>query len=238
MVFQDPFASLDPRMTVRSILSPSRWRFTGLARGREKLLRCTELMLQVGLDPRFLNRYPHEFSGGQRQRIGIARALALDPELLLLDEPVSALDVSIQAQVLELLEELREQRGLSYLFIAHDLSVVRHLCDRVAVMYLGRIVETAPAKQLFAEPQHPYTQALLSAVPVPDPVVESERDRVLLPGDPPSPDRDPAGCAFASRCPLATEQCRSETPPLEGDAHLVACWERERADQAWRSASS
>ncbi|PIE23485.1 MAG: glutathione ABC transporter ATP-binding protein [Planctomycetota bacterium] len=233
MVFQDPFASLDPRMTVRSILSEP-LEIHRLARGKDKLLRCTELMLQVGLDPRFLNRYPHEFSGGQRQRIGIARALALDPELLLLDEPVSALDVSIQAQVLELLEELRERRGLSYLFIAHDLSVVRHLCDRVAVMYLGRIVETAPAKQLFATPRHPYTQALLSAVPVPDPVVEAERKRVLLPGDPPSPDRDPAGCAFAARCPLATEQCRQETPQLEGEGQLVACWEQDRADQAWQ----
>ncbi len=230
MVFQDPYASLDPRQTVGDILREP-LEIHGLGDRRERRLRTIELMLQVGLDPRFLNRYPHEFSGGQRQRIGIARALALRPDLLLLDEPVSALDVSIQAQILNLLSGLRRELGLSYLFIAHDLSVVRHLADRVAVMYLGRIVEIGPKAAVFDRPRHPYTKALLSAVPVPDPEVEARRERVFLEGDPPSPDREKKGCAFASRCPLATERCRREEPmllPRTGlgrESRRVACFE-------------
>lgn len=223
MVFQDPYASLDPRMTVGDLVAEPLL-IHEVGDRKERQLRAIELMLQVGLNPRFLNRYPHEFSGGQRQHIGIARALALDPELVLLDEPVSALDVSIQAQVLNLLAELRRERGLSYLFIAHDLSVVRHLCDRVAVMYLGRIVEIGTTREVFDSPRHPYTKALLSAVPVPDPAVEKSRQRILLAGDPPLPDRDPVGCAFAGRCARAEARCRVETPELEGLAHLAACF--------------
>jgi len=226
MVFQDPYASLDPRNTVGQILAEP-LEIHRLAKGKNKLLRCTELMLQVGLDPRFLNRYPHEFSGGQRQRIGIARALALEPEFLLLDEPISALDVSIQAQILNLLQELQGELGLAFLFIAHDLSVVRHLCDRVAVMYLGKIVEMAPKHELFERPGHPYTQALLSAVPIPDPLLEEARKRQVLQGEPPSPERIPKGCAFAERCPKVSERCRIETPVLEerDSSHWLACFE-------------
>ena len=224
MVFQDPFASLNPRMTVEAILSEPLRNF-GLTAGRERRDRVQQLMETVGLDPRFIRRYPHEFSGGQRQRIGIARALALGPELLVADEPISALDVSIQAQILNLLGRLREELGLTMIFIAHDLAAVRHVSDRIAVMYLGRIVEEADARQLVAAPRHPYTQALISAVPLPDPVRARSRDRIVLLGELPSPVNPPSGCPFHTRCPLREERCTREVPPLAAIApgHAVAC---------------
>jgi oligopeptide transport system ATP-binding protein len=190
---------------------------------RERKLEVLRLMDLVGLNPRLINRYPHEFSGGQRQRIGVARALAVQPKLIVCDEPVSALDVSIQAQVINLLVELREKLGLAYLFISHDLSVVRHISDRIGVMYLGRIVELADADRLHENPRHPYTQALLSAAPIPDPLKERHRQRIILRGEVPSPDRVYPGCPFADRCPIAEQRCREIVPPLEGREHLVAC---------------
>ncbi len=214
MLFQDPYASLDPRMDVGAVVAEPLV-VHGRAASRDALdERVCELFSTVGLDPALRRRYPHEFSGGQRQRIGLARALALEPDVLLLDEPVSALDVSVQAQVLNLLEDLRRRHGLTYLFIAHNLGVVRHVSDRIAVMYLGRIVELARRDDLFDRPVHPYTQALLSAVPVPDPVVEAKRRRIPVEGEIPSPTARIEGCAFRSRCSKAFDRCASETPLL------------------------
>jgi peptide/nickel transport system ATP-binding protein len=222
IVFQDPYASLNPRMTVEAIVTEP-LAIHGIGDRAKRREAAADLLRQVGLDPSGLPQYPRAFSGGQRQRIAIARALALDPKFIVLDEPVSALDVSVQAQIVNLLQDLQESRGLTYLFIAHGLQVVAHLSSRVAVMYLGRIVEEAPGEALFAAPLHPYTQALLSAVPEPDP--EAPRARVTLPGEPPSPLAPPPGCRFAPRCPLAQERCRREVPDLRdvGGGRRVAC---------------
>jgi oligopeptide transport system ATP-binding protein len=226
MVFQAPYASLNPRRRVGQIVGDP-IRALGEASGREQVRgRVQELLERVGLSPEHYNRYPHEFSGGQRQRIGLARALALRPKLIVADEPVSALDVSIQAQIINLLDELQEDLGLTYLFVAHDLGVVRHVSDRIAVMYLGKIVEISPAEELYHRPIHPYTEALLSAVPIPDPDLSARRERIVLEGDVPSPITPPSGCRFHPRCRYATEICAQEEPPLvlHGAAgHMAAC---------------
>jgi len=224
MIFQDPQASLDPRMTVGSIIAEPLDEHSTLSR-TDRRARVLELMEAVGLSRRFASRYPHEFSGGQRQRIGIARAIALNPKFIVCDEPIAALDVSIQAQVVNLLEDLQEAFGLTYLFISHDLSMVRHLATRVAVMYLGRLAEIGPSEALYRRPLHPYTEALISAVPSTDPDVEARRQRIILKGDVPSPQNPPPGCVFQTRCPKAFDRCRVEVPALldKGEGRQVAC---------------
>jgi oligopeptide transport system ATP-binding protein len=224
IIFQDPYASLNPRMTVGQIVGEPLETFR-LARGREAEKRVQELLETVGLSKRFVKRYPHEFSGGQRQRIGIARALAVDPDFIVADEPISALDVSIQAQIMNLLDRLRREKHLTYLFISHDLRAIRHVSDRVAVMYLGKLVELADAKEIYAEPLMPYTKALISAVPVPDPKVEATRQRIMLEGDVPSPINPPPGCRFHTRCPYAIDACKEVVPKLVEikPAHFAAC---------------
>ena len=224
MIFQDPYASLNPRMTIGSIIGEP-LEVHNIAKGKEKRERVQELLRLVGLNPYFVNRYPHEFSGGQRQRVGVARALALNPSFIVCDEPVSSVDVSIQAQIVNLLEDLQAQFGMAYLFIAHDLSMVRHISNRIAVMYLGKIVELTGRAELYETPLHPYTQALLSAVPIPDPVVEERRQRIILEGDVPSPANPPPGCNFNTRCPVVMDVCREEDPEFREatSEHWVAC---------------
>ena len=224
MIFQDPYASLDPRMTVGDIVGEALDIHT-MSTANERRDRIDELLSQVGLSPEHAGRFPHEFSGGQRQRVGIARALAASPDFIVCDEPISALDVSIQAQIVNLLQDLQERIGLTYLFIAHDLSMVRHISHRIAVMYLGSLVEIAPGSDLFSSPSHPYTQALLSAIPIPDPLLESVRERIFLPGEVPSPISPPSGCRFRTRCRSAMPVCAEIAPSLidDGAAHQVSC---------------
>ena len=232
IIFQDPVGSLNPRMTVGGIVGEA-LTVHGIARGRDRQERVARLLERVGLSPAHMKRYPHEFSGGQRQRIGIARALALEPQFIICDEPVSALDVSIQSQILNLLDDLQADMGLSYLFIAHNLAVVQHFCDDVAVMYLGKIVEIGPREEVYGNPKHPYSQALLSAAPIPDPGASRQRRRIVLPGEVPSPVSPPSGCPFHPRCPVAIDVCKTTLPLLETHAgappeHLAAC---HRADE-------
>ncbi|MDY4397766.1 MAG: oligopeptide/dipeptide ABC transporter ATP-binding protein [Eubacteriales bacterium] len=228
MVFQDPYSSLDPRMTAEDIIGEPLYVHHLCANRRERRDKVISLMELVGLNSEHATRYAHEFSGGQRQRIGIARALAVDPKFIVCDEPVSALDVSIQAQVINMFEDLQNQLGVAYLFIAHDLLVVQHISNRIAVMYLGHVVELADANELMSDPKHPYTQSLLSAVPIPDPRTARKKNRIVLEGDVPSPLKMPSGCPFRTRCRYATEQCAMERPELtdRGGGHMVACWNK------------
>ena len=224
IIFQDPYASLNPRMTIGSIVGEP-LTIHKIAKGKKRDEEVASILQRVGLRPEHMRRYPHEFSGGQRQRIGIARALALNPKVIIADEPVSALDVSIQAQVINLLQDLQKDFGIAYLVISHDLSVVQHICDKIAVMYLGEIVEIAEADELIMSPRHPYTEALLSAVPVPDPAAGGQKERIILRGDVPSPVNPPSGCRFHTRCPYKEDICAAEVPPLQviSDGHMTAC---------------